>query len=153
MPAVGHLGLALGKAAPVVGPWQHRLVWHCFSASFQLHKCMQGKLSASAVALRAALVKQKALQKATLSGLKLSAGCNRTAEMRYTFVVRSCHVAILFLNNASGYPFFPPCPPLYNSDLSLMFYLPLVAAVNQCLFTETMLLNKTACCTEQDSML
>ena len=53
-------------------------------------ECMQGKISASTLAVRAALIRQRIASRATLSSLTVPAGCNRTADMQYSFVVRAC---------------------------------------------------------------
>ena len=49
---------------------------------------IQGKISSSTLALRAALIAQQSAQQSAVSGLSAAAGCNRTAEMQYFFVVR-----------------------------------------------------------------
>ena len=53
---------------------------------------VQGKISASALAVREALIRERALRLGALSGLGVSSGCNRTADMRFNFVVRVCPV-------------------------------------------------------------
>ena len=48
---------------------------------------IQGRISSSTLALRAALVAQQSAQQSAVSGLSVAAGCNRTADMQYFFVV------------------------------------------------------------------
>ncbi|KAL0034091.1 hypothetical protein WJX79_008239 [Trebouxia sp. C0005] len=48
---------------------------------------LPGKISSSTLALREALIAQQSTQQAAVSGLSVAAGCNRTADMQYFFVV------------------------------------------------------------------
>ena len=48
---------------------------------------LQAKVTASTVALRAALIQQKNQQQAALDSLAVLPGCNRTVDMQYAFVV------------------------------------------------------------------
>lgn len=47
----------------------------------------QAVVSASTIALREALIEQEEEQQAALDALTVPAGCNRTADMQYTFLV------------------------------------------------------------------
>ncbi len=59
---------------------------------------IQGKISSSTLALRAALIAQQSAQQSAVSGLSAAAGCNRTAEMQYFFVVRPHAFALHCIN-------------------------------------------------------
>ena len=48
---------------------------------------VQGKISASTLALREALLAQQAAQQSDLTSLSVASGCNRTVDMQYSFVV------------------------------------------------------------------
>ena len=53
---------------------------------------MQAKISASTLALRAALINRQDKQQAAIAALAVLPGCNRTVDMQYAFVVGHCHI-------------------------------------------------------------
>ncbi len=77
---------------------------------------IQGKISSSTLALRAALVAQQSAQQSAVSGLSVAAGCNRTADMQYFFVV-SLHAFALHCTT------FLPLNPEFRHVCSVMLVL------------------------------
>lgn len=71
------------------------------TAQTQRFALLQAKVTASTVALRAALIKQKNQQQAALDSLAVLPGCNRTADMQYAVAVSVCTAHAVGLENTT----------------------------------------------------